>query len=60
MLIPHRGGYDAPPTGAVHGPRNGATTERNIAGIVDDLGDGFGIFGAVVDLEDLDREPGFG
>jgi hypothetical protein len=30
------------------------------AGIIDDLGDGFGIFGTVVDLEELDRELGLG
>jgi hypothetical protein len=29
-------------------------------GIIDDLGDSFGIFGAVVDLEELDRELGLG
>jgi hypothetical protein len=27
-------------------------------GVVDDLGDGFGVFGAVVDLEGLDRDLG--
>jgi hypothetical protein len=28
-------------------------------GVVDDLGDRFGVFGAVVDLERLDRQLGF-